>query len=293
MIGRVRQVRIFALAVAIVIAGAAAAGATPLVQFLIDSFPVNLGRHVLIDVDVSKLTSESETPDAVSFLMPAHWRFDTAAVARECTAAQAAAVACPRSSMVGFGHVVAHIAGYLFPGGETDLVAYLTAFLGRPVQSGDPASLEVEVEYLAAGSLINTLNQFLTTKIKPRYSVTGRIIRLTSGRYGLEASFSSLPGGIQVPPSARALGVSAKITTFKLDVGAVRRVRHNFVRRIPVETASGPSVLTVHDHVLVPHHLFDRPAPCPANLLWPWQLVFGFPQGRQTINGTVRCGGQA
>src|SRR5437588_3733939 len=90
------------------------------VQFLPDQLPAALGRRVLIDVNPSKLSARQETPTSIAFFLPRRWLFDARAVARECTPAQAAAVRCPRASRVGLGHLVLHVAGYLFPGGQTD-----------------------------------------------------------------------------------------------------------------------------------------------------------------------------
>jgi hypothetical protein len=78
-----------------VLAGVAQAGP---VWFILDTFPVNLGRHIKLDFDPSKLVSKAETPDSVSFDLPARWRLDTESVARECTPSQAAAVRCRHGS---------------------------------------------------------------------------------------------------------------------------------------------------------------------------------------------------
>ena len=114
----------------------------------------------------------------------------------------------------------------------------------------------------------------------------GRIVRLGSGEFGLEARFDNMPGGVRVPPSLHAAGVSATITRFKLEVGAVRRMRHNFRRVIPTPTGS----ITVQDHVLIGYHLVTRPTSCPSARLWPWELLVDFPEGQQQIRGTVPCG---
>jgi hypothetical protein len=269
--------------VAVIVAVAQAAGP---VRFLPDAQPAGLGRLVLIDSNPSRLTSRRETPSAVAFLLARRWTFDKEAVKRECAPADAAAANCQRVSMVGFGHVVVHVTGYLFPGGETDGVAYMTAFLGHPVAAGDPASMVLQVRWLGADQLIAVANRYFGTRIKKKSSIIGRIIRLGSGRYGLEVRFDGFPGGIRIPPSFQSAGVSATITRFKLEIGRVRRVRRPVTRTVSTPTGT----ITIHDHVLIGHHLLARPSTCPASRLWPWQLVFGFPEGAQRVSGTVRCG---
>jgi hypothetical protein len=98
-----------------------------------------------------------------------------------------------------------------------------------------------------------------------------------------------MPGGLTIPRPLAAAGVAAAVTRFKLQVGAVRRVRKNFVHRIPIETLNGPGVQIVHDHHLVPYHLLARPAACPASGAWPWQIQVGFPEGVRKLSGKARC----
>jgi hypothetical protein len=260
---------------------AIAQAATSPVRFLADSQPRGVGKHVLIDANPSKFGATS-TPTSISFLLPHGWRLDARAVSKECTPAQAAALRCPRASRIGYGHVVVHLAGYLFPGGETDAVTYMTAFLGHPEVAGDPASMVLVGQWLGIDPLIKAANQFLRTKIKRKYSITGRIIRLTSGKYGLEVRWGGMPGGLQIPPQLGQLGVSAAIRRFKLEVGQVRRVRQNVTRVISTPTGT----VTIQDHILIGYHLISRPVDCPGSNLWPWQLRFG---GQRTVSGTVKC----
>jgi hypothetical protein len=283
-------VRVPVLALALTALAAAVAVAGP-VTFLIDSQPVGLGRHVLIDFNPSKLTSRAETPDSIAFFLPSRWQVDHRAAARECTPAQAAQTKCPTASRIGIGHAVIHVSGYLFPGGQTDGVAYVIPYLGRPAAPGDPASIVLQVQLLGLDPLINAANQYLSTKIKKKYSITGRIIPLRSGQYGYEASFSQMPGGFRVPPPLAAAGVSVTITRFKLEVGAVRRVRKPTVDVIHTRGANGkPRTVRIRDHVLIGYHLLKRAKACPGSGLWPWQIQVGFPEGTQTITGTVKCG---
>lgn len=277
---------------ALVASVSAVAGAAP-VRFDTDSFPVLRGRMVHIDFNPSKLAPSPQGaggPISLAFFFPHGWTFDARAVKHECTAADAAAVNCPREARIGFGHVVAHVSGYLFPGGATDGVAYLTAYLGAPVVAGDRASIVLEVEFLSLEPLIAEVNKYPGTKIPIKSSLTGRLFAV-SGRYGLEASFNGFPGGIAVPTPFANAGIRASVTRFKIEVGAVRRVRKPIVHTIPIETLNGPGVERIHDHVLIGYHLFKRPAACPASQMWPWRIDVGFPQGSRRITGNVRCYG--
>jgi hypothetical protein len=264
---------------------AVAYGASRPVRFLPDSLPQGRGTDVQIDTNPTRLTGRNETPNSIAFLLPSGSRFDRHAVAHECGPAKAAAARCPRVARIGFGHVVVHVSGYLFPGGKTDGVAYMTAFLAPPTVAGDKGSLVLEVQWVGADQMIATANKYFGTHIKRKSSVIGRIIPLRSSPFGLEVAFNSMPGGIQVPPSFQQAGVNATIKRFKLILGRVRRVRKPVTRVITV----GSSTVTVHDHVLVGHHLISRPASCPGSRKWPWQLRFSFPQGEQRITGAVGC----
>jgi hypothetical protein len=188
---------------------------------------------------------------------------------------------------------VIHFTGYLFPGGESDAVAYITPFVGKPQQAGDPASLVLQVEVLGARPFIDAANRYTSQKLQERYSITGRVTPERRGLYGLEASFNGFPGGMTVPPSLAQAGVTASITRFKLQIGAVRRVRKPTLDKFSAPTATGGTqTLRVHDHVLLGYHLLRRGGLCPASRLWPWELQVGFPEGVQQITGTVACGGR-
>jgi hypothetical protein len=276
-----------ALSLSALLGGAAQAGP---VTSLADSLPGARGRQVQLDFNPSKYISATATPSSFAFYLPARWRLDKRAVAKECTAAQAAAVDCPRKSWIGFGHAVTHIAGYLCPGGGTDGVAYVNAYLGKATQPGEQASMVFEVDFLSLDPIIDYLNKYLHTTIKHKDSVIGQITRVTSGSYGEEVSFNGLPGGLTVPNIAGCSGLSSKVTLVKVLIGVVRRVRKNIVRVITVQGLNGPEQESIHDHVLVGYHLWDRPVTCPRSRRWPWKLTVGFSQGDQNVSGTVPCG---
>jgi hypothetical protein len=147
----------------------------------------------------------------------------------------------------------------------------------------------IEAQLLGADPVIAAVNKFLATKIRRKKSFVGRIRAIHGRRYGLSVMFSGFPGRLTIPPTLAFAGVTAAVHRFKLEVGAVRRVKRSFVHRIPIETLNGPSVEIVHDHRLVPYHMLTRPKACPASGAWPWQIQVGFPSGPATITGTTRC----
>jgi hypothetical protein len=279
----------FLAAAVSLLAPAAAAAATAPVRFFADTRPPARGQQVRIDLNPSQDAPQTESPNSIAFYLPAHWQYDGRAVKAQCTPAQAAAVSCPQESWIGFGHVVTAVWGYLCPGGGTDAVAYMNAFAGPPTQPGDLASMVIEVELLSTNPLINDLNQFFGMHIRNRYSVIGRVLAVHSGRFGLEVSFSGIPGAIAVPQPPFCPGLTAQVTRFKLLVGVVRRVKKPTVHRITVQTLSGPKTETIHDHVLVGYHLLKRPFNCPSSGSWPWQVVVGFPQGPAVVAGSAAC----
>jgi hypothetical protein len=260
-----------------------------LVRFPPDTLPPARGQQVALDFNPSQYVSQAESPSSLSFFLPARWRYDSRAVKHECTPAQAAAVACPRASWVGFGHVVSHVAGYLCPGGGTDAVAYLKFYAGPPTQPGDLGSMVAEVDLLSADTLINDLNMVAGTNLRSQYSVIGRVLAVNSAPYGLEVSFSGLPGGITMPTVPICPGLSSQVMRVKLLVGVVRRVKKPTVHTITVQTLDGPQTKQIHDHVLVGYNLFSRPFNCPPSGVWPWQLVIAARQGSQALFGTAQC----
>jgi hypothetical protein len=288
--GAVRARRAGILGVLALLAAASGALAASAIHFYPDGLPAKLGTHMLVDFDPAAAIPRAETPDSLAVLMPHGFTVDTRAVTRECTPAQASAFRCPRQSRIGFGHVRVHFSGYLLPGGETDGVVYLTAFLGPPLVHGDPASVVLYVEWLGVDPAFQAFNRYSPTKIQPRTVRAGRIMLVRSPTYGVEISFAQLPGGLQIPPPAQAAGISARVERFKLELGAIRRVKKPIVHHEVAPTASGGTqVLTIHDHVLVPRDLFARPVACPGDGMWPWRIDVGFPEGVQALAGKVRC----
>jgi hypothetical protein len=292
MIASVRSIRrilVLALALTAVSVAAAQAGA---VRYLVDSLsrPTTLGTDIVIDFNPSMLLSQAELPNSIALFLPAHWRFDRRGVAGECTPVQAAASGCPANSRMGYGHAVVHITGYLFPGGETDAVAYITPYLGQPVQAGDKASIVLQIQILGLAPVVDAVRQETGITLRTTYSVIGRLIPLHAGLYGLEASFSGFPGGISVPPALQARGLSVSMTRFKLLFGSVRRVtkRIYLIQKIPTLTG-GTTTLKIPDRKQVPYHLLAKSKICPADNQWPYEIQVGFPGQAQSITGGMTC----
>lgn len=272
---------------AVVAASALAASA---VHFYPDGLPANLGTHALVDFDPAAAIPRAETPSSLALLLPRGFTVDTRAVTRKCSFAQAAAFRCPSQSRIGYGHVRVHVFGYLLPGGATDGVAYLTAFLAPPSAPGDPASIALDVEWLGVDPAFRAFNHYSPVKILPRTVRIGRIMRIRDRTYGLEISFAQLPGGLQVPPPVSTAGIGARVDRFKLELGAIRRVRKPIVHHQTAPTPTGGTqVIAIRDHVLVARDLFARPRACPSGGMWPWQIRVGFPDGVQPLSGRVRC----
>jgi hypothetical protein len=289
MIAGVRTIRVLSLALVGMALTVAAARAGAL-RYFIDSEPPGSGSDVVLDFNPSTLTSAAETPDSFALFLPAHWRFDHRAVARECSPAQAAAVRCPAEARIGYGHAVVHAEGYLFPGGETDGVVYITPFLGQPERPGDRASIVLEVQLLGLDPLINAANQYLRTKLTPTYSIVGRLTTLATGPYGFEATFGGFPGAVTVPAQLQQQGVSASVTTFKLLVGAVRRVVKRTYDVVNAPTASGGTQkLRISDREMIGYHLLRKAATCPSDRQFPYQIEVSFPSGDKRLSGVMPC----
>jgi hypothetical protein len=260
-------------------AGASAQSAAPL------SFDPNIaaqGAALVVAADDTLLSHDGQWAGSLVFALPRGTRLDPASRRERCTAAQAARGTCPLDSSIGFGRYVVDVAGFLMPGGDTQLTWSLAAYLGTPVRQGDPASVVLSSTLLSADSFAALLAPALGTSVPSFAMTTGRLVRRTSGAYGLELRFAQLPAELQV-----AAPVTAKPTRLELSLSAVRRTRQNFVRRYKVRTLSGYEIKKVPDHRLVGHHLLRTPRSCRTS--WPYELRVGFPDGVRRSTGTFPC----
>jgi hypothetical protein len=90
-------------------------------------------------------------------------------------------------------------------------------------------------------------------------------------------TLAGLPGGLQVPPGSP---VTATITRFKLQLGAVLLKKVTFYHRITVVGLNGVEHLRIKDHRLDLHYLLSDPPTCTGS--WPFQLQVIYPDGIAT-----------
>lgn len=278
----------FALLLALTIASvaiAATSAATSAVHFYPDGLPASVGTQFQVDFNPSTVFPEQQTPNSLAFYMPKGFVVNTKSVTKRCTQAQAVAVNCPQASRIGFGYINVNVFGYLLPGGETNGVVYLKLFLAAPLQAGDAAGVVMEAHWLGLDQAFQELNHFLPLPLKANTSFIGRLFKVNAGQYGLELLFAGLPGGLELPPPIADAGIGAKMTVFKLEMGAIRRVKKPVVHVEKLGTVTE----RIHDHVLIPEHLLARPKACPGSGMWPWKITVGFPSGVNSLPGQVSC----
>jgi hypothetical protein len=249
----------------------------------------NANRHgtvLRIDGNPSALSARAESPQSIALYLPRGMRLDTRSRKRLCKPEEAAAVRCPRDSRIGFGHTVVHLSGYLFPGGETDAVSTLVAFLGTPPQSGGAAALVLQAKLQPERTVKSLQQAFGSAAPRTESSISGWIVPLSSGTYGLEIRFDGFPGGFTVPPP-----LSARVTRFKLALGAIRERKQTFYHRRKVKVLKGNRAVTrtvkIKDHRLISHHLLTNPRTCQG--AWPYEVEVGFPSGTERRVGPLPC----
>jgi hypothetical protein len=282
---RRRALGIAAAAATAVAAVPAAAQAVPLA---FDRTVERSGSGFLIDMRTNELSPRTESPAGMSIMLPRGTTLDMLARKRTCSAQRAAAVSCPRTSRIGFGHVVARFTGYLFPGGEVQAVAAMTAYLAPPRVDGDPGSVVLQVRPLGVNAIREVVfGSFGLFLPELRFVWGGRIVRHTSGPYGYEFRLDGLPAGLRLP-----LPLTGQLIRFKLAIGAVRRLPKTFYRHFRVPVFKGDTITyktrRVKDHYLVPHHLMRNPRRCLTGG-WPWELRVRFPDGEQVTKGRQPC----
>jgi hypothetical protein len=260
-------------------AGAPAAQAGPLA---LDPSVARQGTALLVAADESVLSANGQSADSVTFALARGMRFDSAARERLCGRDQAARSACPALSRIGFGRFIVAVRGFGLGGGETELMWSIDAYLGKPLRRGDAASVMLTANLLGAGSVDDLLAPVLGTSVPSTATTVGRLVRRASGAYGIELRFAKLPVQLDV-----AAPITATPARLELALSAVRRIRHDFIRRIRVRTLSGYEVREIHDHRLIGHHLLRTPRSC--NGSWPSQLRVGFPGAVKRTASRIAC----
>ena len=228
------------------------------------------------------LSAGDQSARSISFALARGTRIDTAAREQLCTRAEARRAACPETSRIGFGRFAVTLQGFALGSAGTELGWAIDAYLGQPLRRGDAASVVLKNGLLGADLVGSLLTSGVGSSL-PRATVTvGRLMRRASGRYGVELRFDELPVEFNVPAP-----VVATPKRLELSLGAVRRIRQNFTRRLRVRTLDGYEIRKIQDHRLVGHHLLRAPASC--NGSWPTEVRVGFASGERRSAGRIAC----
>ena len=244
-------------------------GATP-PPLALDPSVARQGTALLVTADASVLSSKGQSADSVSFALARGMRVDSAARERLCARDRAARSACPASSRIGFGRFVVAVRGFELGSGGDGADVVDRCLLGDSASAGDAASVVLTGRLLGASSVVALLEPALGTRVPSTSTTVGRLVRLASGKYGIELHFAKLPVELDVTTP-----ITATPARLELALSAVRRVRQDFVRRVRVRTLSGYEVRRIPDHRLIGHHLLRTPRSC--NGSWPLELRVGFP----------------
>ncbi len=244
------------------------------------------GTTALIALDGAGLSSAGSLPTSIVAALPRGTRLDTRAVARLCSRSQAVAARCPEASKVGFGRMVQSVSGFLPPGGTSELAWSIGVYLAVPERSADAAALVLRAELLAAASVDQLLAPRLGVSVPHVARVTGRLVRQAGGSFGPQVSIPALPGLLSVPGPAVVTP-----TRFQLAIGAGRRTREAFVRRVRVRTLSGYRIQNIPDHRLVGHDLLRNPGRCGSS--WAAELRIGFPKVVRRTAFPIVCTSQS
>jgi hypothetical protein len=236
----------------------------------------------VVAADGAVLSPRGRRATSIVFALPRGMRVDTAATTRSCRRTEALGAGCPEASRIGSGRIVYGVGGFLAPGGETEVAWSLAAYLGKPIQRGDVASVVLSAKLLAADSVKQLLVPVLGASVPSGGTATGRLVRRASGAYTFELRFAELP--VQFAMRAPA---TATPTRLEFGLSAVRRIRQDFVRRIRVPTATGYEIQKIPDHRLVGHDLLRAPPHCRS--AWPWELRVGSPGGVVRTTGELAC----
>ena len=198
---------------------------------------------------------------AIVVRMPKGTHTDTNSRTKLCSSSDAARGTCPPESKVGFGRYVVDVAGYLDPGGDTQVTWSIDAFLGHPVKRGDIASVVLSAKLLGADSVATLLTPEIGMSV-PAIATTKARLRKGPELYvpGVPIHFSAAPPTTVTP------------LRFELNLSAVRRTRQDFIRKIKVPSLSGGyEIRRVKDHRLIGHNLFRTPERCSGT--WSYELT--------------------
>jgi hypothetical protein len=223
----------------------------------LDPALANQGTALVIGIDAPPSTG------AIAVRLPKGTHTNTKSRTKLCSSSDAARGACPPESKIGFGRYVVGVAGYLNPGGQTQLTWSIDAFLGRPVKRGDIASVVLSAKLLGAESVATLLTPEIGKSVPTAGTMQARL------RKGPELRVPGVPIQFAVGPPTTVTPLR-----FELNLSAVRRTRQDFIRKIKVPTLSGGyEIRKVKDHRLVGHNLFRTPERCSGT--WSYELTVG------------------
>lgn len=263
-------------------AGAGGAPAQVGVPLGFDPSVARQGTTLLVRADESLLSQTGRPADSVSFVLPHGMRIDTASRQELCQRRQAARSACPESSRIGFGRFGLAVRGYMLDGGEAELVWGIDAYLGEPERRGDVASVVLIGRLLGADTVAALLTPSLKTKVPSLATTVGRLVRASSGQYGVELQFAKLPVQLDV-----VAPITATPRRLELSLGAVRRTRQNFTRRFKIRTPTGYEIRKIPDHRLIGHYLFRTPPSCRGS--WPSEVRARFAGVEKRTTRRITC----
>lgn len=226
------------------------------------------GTTVVLGADASLLSPSGAPGESLSLALGRGMRIDSASREQLCTARAAARGTCPETARIGFGRFGLIVRGYEPGAVETELAWAIDAYLGEPQRRGDAASVVLISRLLGADLVGALLAPSLGARVPASTTTLGRLVRKASGRYGVELRFDRLPAQLDVKSP-----ITVAPSRLDLSLGAFRRVRQNFTRRIKIRTPTGYEVRKIRDHRLVGHYLFRTPATC--NGSWPAELTVG------------------
>jgi hypothetical protein len=250
----VRMTILCALAAACLPATASAKG--PIVK--LDPNTAGHGSHLTVDAYPGD-PGMGQAPRSIVVSAARGFKVDPRARAARCSAAQARNFDCPAASRIGGGTAFGHATGAIVPGGRYDFKAAIKSFLAPPQKTGDVAGVVVQVSEPTSGQ---------------RGTVTGRVVRVKDGPYGLELRFDNLGGAAPSYP-----GVTISIDHVRLRAGASRTV----VRTRTV-TRDGRRVTVRRKHRF---DLIRNPPKCSG--AWPFRVTIGFADHDDVTFGSAAC----
>jgi len=221
---------------------------------------------VFLDFDPGSVASSEGAPRSIVLDILRGFKIDVRSRAARCSDAAAQSFQCPDASRIGSGSAIVNARSFFLPSGGKDLTVSIAAFLAPPAGAGDLASVVLLVNESTTGT---------------RRVLRGRLVRLASGPFGAELSIDV--SGIAGAP----VGVTLKVTRFRMLVGARRTVRRVKIVKKRVRTRHGTKVRRKRVVRRVRYNLITNPRTCAGT--WPYQVRVLFPSRESTLTGGMAC----